>query len=305
MTVSLRTLSRAALALLDGEPRFEDSGYRRCRIHWHAYRTVPAASWRQRCRHRQSQRLLRRSPQALAPRPTRRAGRFPLRRPRHHRSTSNGRPFRSRGLRSRHPSRRTGGCPLLVGESRRLRGQQSRRLPDGARRLSPPWRPTPRLCLEFQRLWRQRAHALCRAGPCRSPGQSLRGDQEGQRADGAHVQPSLPSSHHRSPLLHRLRAVGTPRHGSLPVHPRDHRGAANRRLQSRGHAARLYLHRRHCCRRRAGQRSTAIGGRELRPRASRCGDQQRPVPGVQHRQPRARATAGVHRPSRAAARSSG
>jgi nucleoside-diphosphate-sugar epimerase len=41
--------------------------------------------------------------------------------------------------------------------------------------------------LKEDRLRRQHPHAVLRARQCRSPGESLCGDQEGQRADGAHL----------------------------------------------------------------------------------------------------------------------
>ena len=48
--------------------------------------------------------------------------------------------------------------------------------------------------------------------------------QEGQRADGAHLQPPLRPADHRPALLHRLRPVGPARHGAVPVHQGHPRG---------------------------------------------------------------------------------
>ena len=52
----------------------------------------------------------------------------------------------------------------------------------------------------------------------RPPGQPVRRHQEVQRADGAHLQPSVRHADHGPALLHRLRAVGPARHGALPLH---------------------------------------------------------------------------------------
>ncbi len=79
----------------------------------------------------------------------------------------------------------------------------------------------------------------------RPPAQPLRRHQEGQRADGPHLQPSLPAAGDRPALLHRLRALGPAGHGAVPVHPGDPGGRADRRLQSRADATRLHLYRRH------------------------------------------------------------
>ena len=46
----------------------------------------------------------------------------------------------------------------------------------------------------------------------------VRGDQEGQRADGAQLCASVRHRQHRPALLHGLRPVGTPGHGAVPVH---------------------------------------------------------------------------------------
>ena len=62
---------------------------------------------------------------------------------------------------------------------------------------------------------------------------------------------------HRAAVLHRLRPVGSARHGAVPVHQGDPRRPADRRLQPRPDAARLHLHRRHR-RRRSSACSTGL-----------------------------------------------
>ncbi len=117
----------------------------------------------------------------------------------------------------------------------------------------------PGLRVQLQRLRRQHQDAVLRARQRRPPGQPVRGHQEGQRADGAHLQPPLRPADHRPALLHRLRPVGPAGHGAFPVHQGHPRRAADRRLQPRQHAARLHLHRRHRRRRRPRARQACCG----------------------------------------------
>ena len=72
-------------------------------------------------------------------------------------------------------------------------------------------------------LRRQHAGAVLGARQCRSSGQPLRRDQEGQRTDGPHLQPSLRPADHGPAFLHRLRPVGPARHGDVHLHQRDPR----------------------------------------------------------------------------------
>ena len=136
-------------------------------------------------------------------------------------------------------------------------------------------------------------------GQRRPSGQPVRGDQEGQRADGAHLQPSVRPADHRPALLHRLRTLGPAGHGAVPVHPQDPRRRADRRVQPRPPHPRLHLHRRHRRRRdpharpRARPRSRPTTRWHPTPATS-----QRAVPRLQHRQPPAGGAAALHRGAR-------
>src|SRR5690606_22022388 len=125
--------------------------------------------------------------------------------------------------------------------------------------------------------------------------------QEGERADGAHLRPPLPPALHRPALLHGLRALGSAGHGPLPVHEGDPRGQANRRLQPRPHEPRLHLRRRHRRGRRPRRGRPARARPRLERRPPRPGHQQRPLPRLQHRQLRAGGAAAPHRGPRARA----
>ena len=119
----------------------------------------------------------------------------------------------------------------------------------------------PRLRVVVVRLRRESRAAVLR-GPARRPsGQPVRGDQEGERADGAQLQPPVPAADDGAALLHRVRTVGPARPGADAVHEGDRRGAADRRLQPRRHGARLHVHRRHRRRRRADPRASAAAER--------------------------------------------
>jgi NAD(P)-dependent dehydrogenase (short-subunit alcohol dehydrogenase family) len=66
----------------------------------------------------------------------------------------------------------------------------------------PPQRlSSSRLRLVILRLRRQHKTAICRAGPHRPSRQLLRRDQEGERIDGAVLQPSLPAAGHGPALF--------------------------------------------------------------------------------------------------------
>ena len=67
------------------------------------------------------------------------------------------------------------------------------------------------------------ADAVLRARQRRPPGQPVRRHQEGQRADGAHLQPPVRPADHRAALLHGLRPLGPAGHGAVPVHQGDPR----------------------------------------------------------------------------------
>ena len=81
-------------------------------------------------------------------------------------------------------------------------------------------RRAPRLRIVQLRLRRQHAAAVLRARQRGPSGEPLRGDQEGQRADGAHVRPSLRAPDDRPTLLHRLRPVGPARTWPCSCSPR-------------------------------------------------------------------------------------
>ena len=104
------------------------------------------------------------------------------------------------------PPRRPGRGALLARESGGLRRQQPGRLPDDPRGLPASPGPAPRLRLDQLGLRRQHPAAVLGAPRRRSPGQPLRRDQAGERADGAHLQPSLPAC--RRPACASSRSTG-------------------------------------------------------------------------------------------------
>ena len=77
-----------------------------------------------------------------------------------------------------------------------------------SRGLPPSSNRSSRLCLFELGLWRQHAPAIFGTRQCRPSDQSLCRDQEGQRADGACVQPSLRIAGDRFAIFHCLRSVG-------------------------------------------------------------------------------------------------
>ena len=88
--------------------------------------------------------------------------------------------------------------------------------------------------LRLVELGLRRQYARCRSRCTRHvdhPVSLYARDQEGQRADGAQLQPPVRPADHGPALLHRLRALGPPRHGALPVHQGDP-GAASRSRSS-------------------------------------------------------------------------
>ena len=99
------------------------------------------------------------------------------------------------------------------------------------RRLPPPRREAPRVRQQFQRVRRQQGHAVQRAPERRSPGQPLCRHEEGQRADGAQLQPPVPAADHRTALLHGVWPLGPAGHGVVPVHQGD-AGRASRSTSS-------------------------------------------------------------------------
>ena len=190
---------------------------------------------------------------------------------------------RHRHLRPRGPPRRPGRRALLAGEPARLSRCQSRRFPERAGRLPATRRPASRLRLVELGLRRQHRGPLLRAPSRRSPGQPLRRDQAGQRADGPFLCLALQDPDDGPALLHGLRAVGPPRHGAVDLRQGDRVRRAHPALQPRPHAARFHLYRR--CRRRHGAADRAAAGRRSRLGRRRAGpgDQRRALAGLQYR----------------------
>ncbi len=208
-------------------------------------------------RRRQPERVLRSAAQAGAPGPPARARglRVPAGRPRRPRAHPGA--VRRGAAEGGGPSRRPGGRALFAAEPARLRRRQPGGLSQRARGLPASRGRAPGLRLVQLRLRRQHQDAVLGARQCRPSGEPLRRDQEGERADGPHLQPSLPAADHGPALLHRLRPVGPARHGPVPVHQGHARRPADRGLQPRPDAARLHLHRRHRRRRAPGDRRPA------------------------------------------------
>ena len=128
--------------------------------------------------------------------------------------------LRCREVRSRRAPRCTGRGALFADQSARVRPLEHHRLPQHPRGLpSPPGR-APRLCQQLERLRRQHPTAVQGVRQRRPPGQPVRGEQEVERTDGAHLQPSVRHSDHRAALLHCLRTVGPAGHGACSCSPR-------------------------------------------------------------------------------------
>ena len=198
-------------------------------------------------------------------------------------------------------SRRAGRSPILARKPPRLRRRQSRRLPQHPRRMPPSRCRSSGLRVLELRLRRQPNAAVFGSAQRRSPVVALRGHQEGQRADGAQLQPSLPSPRHRAALLHRLRTLGPARHGVVPIHPEHSRRPSHRSVQPRPSPQGLHLHRR--CRRghRAGPRPACVTGRALVRGGARSGHERCAASPLQHReQPVGSCSSAISRRSRRA-----
>ena len=225
------------------------AGDRRRGLRRHPLLPRAPQAWRRRRRRRQLQRLLR----PLAQEGAQGAARLPRgvrRRGRHQRRPPTRQALRRRALHPRAPPRRAGRRALRHGEPGVVRALQHRR-PRHAPRGLQGRRPAAghRLGLVVLSLRPQRQGPLLGARPHRSAGLALRGHQEGRRGDHAHVQPHLRPLHHRPPLLHRVRALGPPRHGLLLLHPQHPAGETHHGVPRQGPrrpGPRLHLHRRHC-----------------------------------------------------------
>jgi UDP-glucuronate 4-epimerase len=111
--------------------------------------------------------------------------------------------------------------------------RERRRVRVRARRLPPREGRAPRLRVELVGVRREPRAAVLRGPADRPPGEPLRGDQEGRRADGALLRAPVRHSRDGTALLHRLRPVGTARPGADAVHARDPRRRADPRVQPR------------------------------------------------------------------------
>ena len=147
-------------------------------------------------------------------------------------------------------------------ESAGVHRQQCRGLREHPRRLPAQQRRASRLCIDQLGVRREHEDAVLRASERRSSVVVLCRDQEGERADGAHLRAPVPAAGDGPALLHRLRSVGPAGHGAVPVHEEHPRGQADRRLQLRQSPSRLHLRRRHRAGRRA--RDGSRRGRERR-----------------------------------------
>ena len=114
---------------------------------------------------------------------------------------------------------------------------------DRARRVPSQRSRAPRLRVDELGLRREYADAVLRASERRSSVVALCRDEEGQRADGAHLCEPVRFAGHRAALLHGVRAVRPARHGVVSVHEKHPRGQADRRLQLRPSSPRLHVRR--------------------------------------------------------------
>ena len=72
----------------------------------------------------------------------------------------------------------------------------------------------PGVCVQPQRVRRQHEDAVLRARQHRPSGQHVRGHEEGQRADGAHLQPPVRAADDRAALSSPSTALGPAGHGA-------------------------------------------------------------------------------------------
>ena len=162
------------------------------------------------------------------------------------------------------PGREGRGAPLGR-RSRRLRGRERpRHDPDprvgaGAEGSEGPLR------LLLVRLRRQHEGSLLRGRLRRSPGEPLRGDEEGGGASLPHVLPPVRDERRGPALLHRVRPPPAPRDGDPQVHPPDPGREGDRPVRRRLLPEGLHLYRRHRLRGpRRADRAPGVPG--LQPR---------------------------------------
>ena len=200
------------------------------RLHRHAHGARAARRGRARDRRRQLRSLLRRRAEGGAARDARRHAGLRVRAHRPRRADADGAACSRDGAFAQvvHLAAQPGVRYSLVNPGRVLRATTSTAFGHVARRLPP--REASRISSTRrarQRVRREPRAAVLR-GPARRPsGEPLRRDEEGQRADGAQLQPSVPAADDGAALLHRLRAVGPARHGADAVHQGDPRGRAD------------------------------------------------------------------------------
>jgi hypothetical protein len=138
------------------------------------------------------------------------------------------------------------------------------------------------------------------ADPVDHPLSAVCGHEESQRADGAHLQPSVSTADDRAAVFHRVRAVGPAGHGAIPVHPQDP-GRANRSRSSttaviRATSPTSTISSRAWCARWTGRRR---GDPAFDPMQPDPGSSVGAVPRLQHRQRPADPAVALHRGHRA------
>ncbi|VVT25264.1 hypothetical protein SPHINGO361_90068 [Sphingomonas sp. EC-HK361] len=155
---------------------------------------------------------------------------------------------------------------------------------------------TSRLCLVQLGLRRQagRRRRLHRGRARRLPRLALRRHEARVRADEPGLCRALRLSADRASLLHRVRPVGTPRHGLFRLHAENLARRSDRGVRRRQDGARLHLYRRHRRRHRRRARSSPRARPEPRPQHRRqpprrphgndrdAGDGARPQGGKDH-----------------------
>ncbi len=275
---------------------------RRGRVHRLAHLPQAARGGAPGGRRRRGQRLLRSELEGGAPRPPRAAAGVLVRAARPRRPRRGERAVRAGAPRRGREPRGAGGRPLLDREPARVRRLEPRRVRQRARGLPPQRLRAPRLRVVELRVRREHAAAVLGARQHRPPAQPVRGDEEGERADGPHVLAPLRAADVGPAVLHGVRAVGAARHGDVPVREGDARGARDRRVQPRQDAARFHVHRRHRRGGRAHPARARAAERRVARRRPRSGHEPRALPRLQHRQQRARRADAPHRGARARAR---
>ena len=192
---------------------------------------------------------------------------------------------------------RAGGRALLDREPARLRRQQRRRHGQRARGLPPQRRRAPGVRVDELGLRREHEDAVLGAPERRPPAVVLRRDQEGQRADGAHLRAPVLAAGDGPALLHGLRPVGPAGHGAVPVHAgtssRASRSTCSTTATTGATSPTSTTSPRAWCARcdRVADAATRRGTATRRTRRP----SQRAVPALQHRQQPAGGAAALHR----------